>query len=162
MGWSCRRPGCSQPAAFSITYDAVNCQVWISALSVDDRGQLLCELHRQRLSPPRGWVVIDRAVEPQVVQSQPLVSAETEPPERPWGQLLVDEPVFTTDSRATLADPEPDGERVDEEPADDVCDDVLGSLLAPKGGLLGRAFRATGHQRSVLTEGTASTAEPDS
>ncbi len=37
------------------------------------------------------------------------------------------------------------------EPVTEPVDD-LGDLLAPKGGLLGRAFRATGPQRSVLTE----------
>jgi len=209
MGWSCRRPGCSQPAAFSITYDAVNCQVWISSLAVDDLGQLLCQQHRQRLSPPRGWVVIDRAVEPQVAQAA-AVAREVEPPERAWGQLLIDEPVFTTDPRAAAApilqrseaqyvepenvetglaqpvvpEPEdvglqnvestsdgddpgnddpgndnPDNDDPDNDnpgndnPGNDNDDPTLGSLLAPKGGLLGRAFRATGHQRSVLTEG---------
>ena len=109
-----------------------------------------------------------------MVRSPPPGFAETEPPERAWGQLLVDEPVFTTDPRATLVVPEPEVEvsdvaderdHVDErdDSKDDEGDDhVLGSLLAPKGGLLGRAFRATGHQRSVLTEGMASTTEPDS
>ena len=61
VGWSCRRPGCSREAEVAITYDAVACQVWLDPiLSAPGGAQPLCADHARRLSPPRGWVVLDR------------------------------------------------------------------------------------------------------
>lgn len=228
-------------------------------------GQLLCEQHRSRLTPPRGWDVVDRrpVVDAPEPEPTPAPVAPEDPPapvqaraprrrRRSWGQIdlprlefsgpeiqvrgaggeagepdpapaasvqepvLVEpvgppvadaevtehepvadvEPVVASEAaEAQVAEPEPvvdvaeaaaadleevvhdvpDADEPEEEPADDVAGELaddqpgepdepsepsepdgpvddLGELLSPKGGLLGRAFRATGPQRSVLTE----------
>lgn len=44
-----------------ISYDALACQVWLDPIAVAPAGgQPLCADHAQRLSAPRGWVVLDR------------------------------------------------------------------------------------------------------
>lgn len=106
MSASCRKPGCGRHGVVSITYDPVACQVWIDPLpSVPGGGQMLCDEHAQRLSPPRGWVVIDRR-DPQssIVAAEPvaLVDQMRSRPRiaRRWGQF--DEPrlEFTSDATA--------------------------------------------------------------
>jgi hypothetical protein len=163
MGWSCRRPGCHHPAAVAITFDAVTCQVWVDRLFADAT-QLLCELHAERLSPPRGWVVVDRRDGQTSIVSPraPRVAATPRSPrsQRQWGQL--DAPRLEFLGPDPLPAPEPVVEPAPEpEPApaastpepnlEPVSVDDLAALLSPKGGLLGRAFSSTGDQRSALT-----------
>ncbi len=164
MVWSCRRPGCHHQAVAAIRFDAVTCQVWIDPLAADAT-QLLCQQHAERLSPPRGWVVVDRRGGQTVIVSadegrQPKVPTRRKPT-RKWGQLDVPTLEFTgveevaPDAIETplvepepepVVEPEPEPEPEPESPADD-----LAALLVPKGGLLGRAFGATGDQKSALT-----------
>lgn len=57
----CDRPGCARPAAARLVIDVRNCVV-----TVDDRidevggAAVLCDLHAERIVPPRGWVLDDR------------------------------------------------------------------------------------------------------
>ena len=186
-----------------ISYDTATRQVWVDPLDQRGEGQLLCEQHRSRLTPPRGWHVVDRRVpveEPvtvvaPVAEPIPVSTPEPEvvtpvPParrrRRSWGQIdlprleftgpaievrgaVVEEPpgaeppveeppgaeppVEETPVEEPAAEEPPVAEPPeDEPPAGQAPVDDLGELLSPKGGLLGRAFRATGPQRSVLTE----------
>ena len=76
----------------AITYDAVACQVWIDLLSTFPvGGQVLCSDHAERLSPPRGWVIVDRR-DPQsaivaAAPPMPPVAPRTRPLRRSWGQF---------------------------------------------------------------------------
>ena len=180
MGWSCRRPGCHHQAVAAIRFDAVTCQVWIDPLAADAT-QLLCQQHAERLSPPRGWIVVDRRAGQTVIVSadevhQPKVPTRRKPT-RKWGQLdvptleftgveevapeAIETPVIDPEPEPAIEpepEPEPEPELVaapepePESPADD-----LAALLVPKGGLLGRAFGATGDQKSALTHLTPDT-----
>ena len=57
----CDRPGCARPAAARLVIDVRNCVV-----TVDDRihevggAAVLCDVHAERIVPPRGWVLDDR------------------------------------------------------------------------------------------------------
>ncbi len=183
MSWSCRRPGCGEAASVVISYDTVACEVWVDHLDgAPDSAQLLCDRHRSRLSPPRGWTVLDRtgsaaseASDATAFTSADSTGAVGEPAGEPagrrgWGQTDITSGTEFVGGpaagRVALGPPE---ETLPEEtlpevtlpevtlpeeplpevtlPAADVSD-----LLDPKGGLLGRAFRSTGHQRSVLTQ----------
>lgn len=190
MSASCRRPGCTQVAAVAIHYDPVSCQLWLDPITVADRSaQTLCEDHAERLSPPRGWVVVDRRGAQTTILAAPGVSASGRPVQRRalrrrWGSF--EEPTldFTASEAVTTAatvvvesvaepepEPVPEGAAASEptvepepeprpepepqpapqpEPMTDSPEDME-RLLHPRGGLLGRAFEATGHQRSVLT-----------
>ena len=202
MSASCRRPGCTQVAAVAIHYDPVSCQLWLDPITVADRSaQTLCADHAERLSPPRGWVVVDRRGAQTTILAAPGVSGPGRPAERRalrrrWGSFeeptldftaseavthaaaVVAESVAAPESEpepevavvaapvpepesepevdpeATVAseptaepepEPEPEPESTTGSPED------MQRLLHPRGGLLGRAFEATGHQRSVLT-----------
>jgi hypothetical protein len=58
---SCSRLGCSEPAVAVFAFDARECLVWLDPLSGPARGAgVLCEVHADRLSPPRGWNLLDR------------------------------------------------------------------------------------------------------
>lgn len=167
MGWSCRRPGCHHPAAVAITFDAVSCQVWVDRLFADAT-QLLCEEHAERLSPPRGWVVVDRREGQSSIVSprEPSVATPPRPPrsQRQWGQLdaprlefLGPDPIpapvpapVPAPAPEPVVEPEPEVAAVEPD-LDPVLVDDLAALLSPKGGLLGRAFSSTGDQRSALT-----------
>ena len=73
---SCRRPGCSRQAAATIRYDPVACQLWLDPITTSDRSaQLLCLEHAERLSPPRGWVVVDRRGAQTTIVSSPPTEA---------------------------------------------------------------------------------------
>ena len=167
MTGSCRRPGCANVAAVTIHYDPVSCQLWLDPIVVADRSaQVLCVEHAERLSPPRGWVVVDgRGAQTTILSEAPAaVSAERASrtprmPRRRWGSFeepMLDFSVVERDSETDeTGSDEPDfaGERSPNvepekpvEPVDDLAD-----LLKPRGGLLGRAFAATGDQHSALT-----------
>ena len=193
MGWSCRRPGCHNQAAVAITFDAVNCQVWIDELS-PEATQLLCEQHAERLRPPRGWLVLDRRSGQTTIVTDDAEAPVVVPPrprrsKRRWGQLdapkleflgpdVQPEPVavepepVVVEAEPVAVEPEPvavepepvvvepEPVAVGWEPVPVVVEppepeprvEDLEELLAPKGGLLGRAFSSTGDQRSALTD----------
>ena len=57
----CVRPGCDRPARARLAYDTVTCQVWLDQLlDHSGRSQEICELHAERLTVPRGWMLCDR------------------------------------------------------------------------------------------------------
>ncbi len=60
----CVRPGCDRPARARLAYDTVTCQVWLDQLlDRSGRSQEICELHAERLTVPRGWMLCDRRAE---------------------------------------------------------------------------------------------------
>lgn len=163
-----------------ITYDPVGCQVWLDPMEGARGGQPLCTLHAERLHAPRGWVVLDRRAAQAVLRAgvaEP--AAPTQPPSAPrrrWGQFseprldfeepVVVEPEPEPEPVAVEAEPvevvpepapaaiESEPVAVEPEPAPEPVVDDLAQFFEPEGGLLGRAFRTTGRQRSVLTSGS--------
>jgi hypothetical protein len=58
---NCSRLGCDEPAVAVFAFDARECLVWLDPLGPGGRGAgLLCGLHADRMSPPRGWNLLDR------------------------------------------------------------------------------------------------------
>ena len=58
---TCSRLGCSEPAVAVFAFDARECLVWLDPISTPGRGAgVLCGTHADRLSPPRGWNLLDR------------------------------------------------------------------------------------------------------
>lgn len=180
MSASCRRPGCTKVAAVTIHYDPVSCQLWLDPITVADRAaQVLCAEHAERLSPPRGWVVVDRRGSQTTIRSTGAETIAASPPPRAsrgaarrrWGSF--EEPTLDFTAAVESASTAPESPAVPEstpipelapilveEPPEStqVGESQVGEsreemeqLLSPRGGLLGRAFEATGHQRSALT-----------
>jgi hypothetical protein len=57
---TCSRIGCDTPAAASFSFDALSELAWLDTV-VESRGAgFLCEHHAERLTPPRGWSLLDR------------------------------------------------------------------------------------------------------
>jgi hypothetical protein len=58
----CSRPGCSERAAVTLTYDYRHSHVWLDELIVerDPHAYDLCVRHAERLSVPHGWRLDDR------------------------------------------------------------------------------------------------------
>jgi hypothetical protein len=57
----CSRLGCGQHAVAVFGFDARECLVWLDPLADGGRGAgVLCETHADRMSPPRGWNLLDR------------------------------------------------------------------------------------------------------
>ena len=58
----CSRPGCSEPAAATLTYRYDLSAVWIDDLTPErePHGYDLCERHAARCSVPHGWCLEDR------------------------------------------------------------------------------------------------------
>ena len=55
------RPGCDHLAVARLTYDTVTCQVWLDQLPErPGRVQEICDMHAERLTVPRGWMLCDR------------------------------------------------------------------------------------------------------
>jgi hypothetical protein len=53
--------GCDRDAVAVFAFDARECLVWLDPLGDGGRGAgVLCETHADRLSPPRGWNLLDR------------------------------------------------------------------------------------------------------
>ena len=188
MSWSCRRPGCGERASVVISYDTVACEVWVDHLEgAPDSAQLLCDRHRSRLSPPRGWTVLDRTGSPatemddvdavasaELAGAAPTGAGEEPAGRRGWGQTDITPGAEFVGGRAAelptnppvvIAPMEEIAQVVESAPVEesggpvgDLAEeqrphaDNVSDLLEPKGGLLGRAFRSTGHQRSVLTQ----------
>jgi hypothetical protein len=58
---TCSRLGCDKPAAAVFAFDARECLVWLDPIGDDGRGAgMLCDLHADRMAPPRGWNLLDR------------------------------------------------------------------------------------------------------
>jgi hypothetical protein len=58
---TCSRLGCDEPAVAVFAFDARECLVWLDPLGGRGRGAgVLCERHADRMSPPRGWNLLDR------------------------------------------------------------------------------------------------------
>jgi hypothetical protein len=57
----CSRLGCDELAVAVFGFDAGECLVWLDPLAPGGRGAgLLCGVHADRMSPPRGWNLLDR------------------------------------------------------------------------------------------------------
>jgi Protein of unknown function (DUF3499) len=58
----CSRPGCSERAAVTLTYDYGHSHVWLDELLAerDPHAYDLCLRHAGRLSVPHGWMLDDR------------------------------------------------------------------------------------------------------
>jgi hypothetical protein len=56
----CARPGCSAPAATTLSYDYAGRTVWLDTLHEDDHPARhdLCGRHAERLSVPNGWRLV--------------------------------------------------------------------------------------------------------
>jgi hypothetical protein len=61
-GWTptCSRVGCDAPAAASLAFDAVNCLAWLDTVEPARGAGYLCGYHAERITPPRGWSMLDR------------------------------------------------------------------------------------------------------
>jgi hypothetical protein len=61
---TCSRLGCDAPAVAVFAFDARECLVWLDPFDPGDPGArgagLLCGPHADRMSPPRGWNLLDR------------------------------------------------------------------------------------------------------
>jgi Protein of unknown function (DUF3499) len=58
---ACSRLGCDESAVAVFAFDARECLVWLDPISTQGRGAgVLCERHADRMSPPRGWNLLDR------------------------------------------------------------------------------------------------------
>lgn len=64
MTRQCARPGCSQPAVATLTYDYGGQAAWLDRLSAEPHPQTydLCPAHADRLSVPQGWRLEDRTM----------------------------------------------------------------------------------------------------
>jgi hypothetical protein len=167
------RPGCDRAAEARLSYDAIGCQVWLDDLAErPGRNQEICGLHAGRMTVPRGWMLCDRrddepalfVTEPATVAAvpvMPLPPAVGRPGRRRRAEVTR-HPAATLELFADpVVEPEPEAE-VDPvvepeleptaEPAPD--EDDVPAMLRATSPLLARAFAATGHQRSVLTQRT--------
>ena len=58
---NCSRLGCDEPATTVFAFDARESLVWLDPLGPGGRGAgVLCGAHADRMSPPRGWNLLDR------------------------------------------------------------------------------------------------------
>jgi hypothetical protein len=86
----------------TIRYDPVSCQLWLDPISAGDRSvQSLCVDHAERLSPPRGWVVVDRRGSQTTIVTAPAVEAAgatagARRVRRRWGSFEAPTLEFTT------------------------------------------------------------------
>lgn len=62
MTRQCARPGCSQPAVATLTYDYRSQAAWLDRLAPEAHPMThdLCDHHAERLSVPQGWRLEDR------------------------------------------------------------------------------------------------------
>ena len=176
------RPGCDRPAVARLSYDPITCSVWLDDVAERaGRSQEICALHAERLTVPRGWGLSDRRADqaPMFATAAEPGRADTAPKRRrrrssgteASAQTLalfdvlrqelaaaapvveepeVEEPVVEEPVAQEPVAQEP----VAQEPADEVQDgdDRVPDALKATSPLLSRAFAATGHQRSVLTQ----------
>jgi hypothetical protein len=62
----CSRTGCSERAEVTLTYDYAAAHAWLDDLSAerDPHAYDLCGRHGGRMTPPHGWQLRDRRLEP--------------------------------------------------------------------------------------------------
>ena len=62
MSRTCAKPGCSDPASATLTYDYAGSVAWIETLAdqAHPMSYDLCQRHAANLSVPRGWALQDR------------------------------------------------------------------------------------------------------
>ena len=78
MTRQCARPGCSQPAVATLTYDYGSQAAWLERLAPEPHPMThdQCEGHAQRLSVPQGWRLEDRRmvapISPPAPSSSPI------------------------------------------------------------------------------------------
>lgn len=156
-----------------LSYDAVTCQVWLDVVPERPGSvQEICELHVDRLTVPRGWMLCDRRVEePAMFLTDPTPQPPRPPRTRPrpsdpvrvvtmvepelFDAPVRSGPVRSGPDRLDLVDEvEPDDEvtvveeaATDEYAVEEAADDPL---LRPSSPLLARAFRAAGTRPSVF------------
>jgi len=86
MTRQCARPGCSQPAVATLTYDYGHQAAWLDRLSPESHPMThdLCDTHADRLSVPQGWRLENRRM---IVPITSPAAAELEaaPAPRPVG-----------------------------------------------------------------------------
>jgi hypothetical protein len=90
-GWtpSCSRIGCDAPAAASLAFDALNCLAWLEPMEPARGAGYLCSYHAERITPPRGWSLLDRrSPEPMLFVQRgadptPATAAGRDRPRRP-------------------------------------------------------------------------------
>lgn len=122
---TCSRIGCDQPAVVVFAFDALECLVWLDPLGSDGRGAgVLCGLHADRMTPPRGWNLLDRrgvesrlwigrtnAVAPPAAASRRRERAPRTRPCAPTGPRLPFETAVARDPEASVVRaPQPDGQ----------------------------------------------------
>jgi hypothetical protein len=69
MAHLCARPGCTAPAAATITFDGLRRIVWLNSLAeaaAYSAGDL-CRRHAEHLRPPRNWELRDTRPQPGTV-----------------------------------------------------------------------------------------------
>jgi hypothetical protein len=81
---TCSRLGCDEPAVAVFAFDARECLVWLDPLGPGGRGAgVLCGTHADRMSPPRGWNLLDRrGVESRLWIGRTNTAAAPAPPPR--------------------------------------------------------------------------------
>lgn len=74
MTRTCARPGCSQAASATLTYDYDGQAAWLERLASEPHPMThdLCDVHSDRMSVPRGWRLEDR----RIVAAQLVLPAE--------------------------------------------------------------------------------------
>jgi hypothetical protein len=78
---TCSRIGCDAAAVASFSFDALHELAWLDTV-VEARGAgFLCQVHAERLTPPRGWSLLDRrSPEPKLFVAPAVIpGAPTEP-----------------------------------------------------------------------------------
>jgi len=82
---TCSRVDCAEPAVAVVAFEARECLVWLDPITAPGRGAaLLCESHADRLSPPRGWNLLDRrAAESRLWTGRAVVPSSWMSPRRP-------------------------------------------------------------------------------
>ena len=81
---TCSRLGCDRLAVAVFGFDARECLVWLDPLGPGGRGAgVLCATHADRMSPPRGWNLLDRRdVESRLWIGRPAPAAPLPAPRR--------------------------------------------------------------------------------
>lgn len=176
------RPGCDRPAVARLSYDPITCSVWLDDVAERvGRNQEICALHADRLTVPRGWDMADRRADQAPMFATPVETerVDTSPKRhrrRSSGsdasaqtlalfdvlrqELAASEPATesATEPATELVPATAEAEAVENvdeiEPVDEAEPDEerLPDSLRATSPLLSRAFAATGHQRSVLTQ----------
>jgi hypothetical protein len=82
MTRQCARPGCSQPAVATLTYDYSSQAAWLDRLSPEAHPMThdLCDQHAQRLSVPQGWRLEQRRMIVPLSQPAPAAAPADDTP----------------------------------------------------------------------------------